>query len=225
MSIEWTARTALADKVLDRERLTQLTDWLAIALAVSLPWSTSATGIIAALWLVVLIPTVNAADLRRVLATPAGSLPVLLWVLGFAGMLWAEVSLVERLHGLGAFHKLLFIPLLMVQMQRSACGERLLAAFLASCALLLTVSFALLIFPQIPWLEISMTGIPVKNYAAQSELFTICIFALAELARQAWEQGRRAMALAAASLALVFLVNILLIATTRTVLVVLPLLL
>ena len=40
-------------QVLDRERWTRLADGLAIALAVSLPWSTSATGILIVLWLIV----------------------------------------------------------------------------------------------------------------------------------------------------------------------------
>src|SRR5262245_43946980 len=119
MTIGWTARTAPANRALDRERLARLADWLAVALAISLPWSTSATGIIAGLWLVALIPTIDPAQLRQVIKTPAGGLPVLLWALGLTGMLWAEVPIVERLYGLGAFHKLLCIPLLMVQMQRS----------------------------------------------------------------------------------------------------------
>src|SRR5687768_14275332 len=118
MTIEWAARTALVDKA--GERLRRIADGLAIALAFSLPWSTSATGIIAGLWLIALVPTVDPAALRRVIMTPAGGLPVLLWACGLAGMLWADVPIVERLHGLGAFHKLLCIPLLIVQMQRAS---------------------------------------------------------------------------------------------------------
>ena len=226
MTIEWTAHAALVNKAFDRERLRRIADGLAIALAVSLPWSTSATGIIAGLWLIALIPTVEPAALRRVIMTPAGGLPVLLWAFGLAGVMWADVPIIERLHGLGAFHKLLCIPLLMVQMERAGRETAwLLGCFLGSCILLLAVSFTLLLFPRMPWLQTTMPGIPVKNYAAQSELFTICIFALAEFTRQNWKRGRPALTLATAGLALVFLVNILLVATTRTVLAVLPLLL
>ena len=60
----------------DRVRLARLADWLAVAVAASLPWSTSATGILVALWLLALIPTLNWDDIRRELATPAGGLPV-----------------------------------------------------------------------------------------------------------------------------------------------------
>jgi O-antigen ligase len=226
MTIGWTARTALVDKVIDRERLRRIADGLAVALACSLPWSTSATGIIAGLWLITLVPTLEPAALRRAIKTPAGGLPVLLWALGLAGMLWADVPIIEQLHGLGAFHKLLCIPLLMAQMQRAdGPAGWILAAFLASCTALLVVSFALLVFPRMPWLPTTMPGIPVKNYAAQSELFTICIFALAEFTRQNWRRSRPDLTLATAALAALFLINVLLVATTRTVLVVLPLLL
>ena len=38
-------------------RLTKIADGLAVAVAVSLPWSTSATSILLVLWLITLIPT------------------------------------------------------------------------------------------------------------------------------------------------------------------------
>ena len=224
MSVEWTARTAFADKLFHRERLLRLADGLAIALAVSLPWSTSATGILAALWLLVLVPILDRTELRRVLATPAGSLPVLLWVLGVVGMLWADVPWPDRLHGLGAFHKLLCIPLLMAQFARSERAPWLMMGFLGSCGALLALSFALALFPGIPWRATPIRGVPVKNYAAQSELFTICVFLLAEFARQCWQRAHRMAALGLAALALAFLANIQFIAITRTTLVVLPVL-
>ena len=71
------------------ERYARFVDAIVVALAVSLPWSTSATGILVGLWLIVIIPTRDVAALRRTLATPAGGIPVLLWVLALIGMLWA----------------------------------------------------------------------------------------------------------------------------------------
>ena len=63
----------------------------------ALPESTSATAILAALWLFAQIPTLGwfAASLRR----PASGLPVLLVAPGLAGMLWADVTLLERRKG------------------------------------------------------------------------------------------------------------------------------
>ena len=68
------------------ERYARFVDAIVVALAVSLPWSTSATGILAALWLIAIIPTLDVAALRRTLATPAGGIPVLLWVLALVGI-------------------------------------------------------------------------------------------------------------------------------------------
>jgi hypothetical protein len=78
------------------DRLTKAADWLAVAVAASLPWSTSATAILLVAWLVTVIPTLDRVSLRRELTTPAGGLPVLLVVLGVLGTLWADVTWLER---------------------------------------------------------------------------------------------------------------------------------
>ena len=49
----------------DRGRLARIADGLVVAVAVSPPWSTSATGILIALWLLAFIPTIDTATLRR----------------------------------------------------------------------------------------------------------------------------------------------------------------
>src|SRR5882672_2925851 len=113
--------------------LARIADGLAAAVAVALPWSTSATAILIVLWLIALVPTLDAAALRREIMSAAGGLPVLLWALGAIGMLWADVSWSERLGGLSGFHKLLFIPLLLAQFRRrSARAEWVILGFLAS---------------------------------------------------------------------------------------------
>src|SRR5690348_16380606 len=98
---------------LDRSSLAWLADWAAVAVAVALPWSTSAVGITIAVWLVVLLPVLDSDSLKRALICPAGSFAVALWCLGVLGMLWADVSWHDRLAGLNSFHRLLAIPLLL----------------------------------------------------------------------------------------------------------------
>ena len=93
----------------DRARLTRIADGLAVAMAVSLPWSTSATSILIVLWLLALIPALDWADIRREMMMAAGGLPVLLVLLGALGMLWADVTLLERWRGLDSFLKLMVI--------------------------------------------------------------------------------------------------------------------
>ena len=55
--------------------LAAVADWLVIAIAISLPWSTSATAILAVLSVVACIPTLGWTDIRREALTAAGGLP------------------------------------------------------------------------------------------------------------------------------------------------------
>jgi O-antigen ligase len=103
---------------LDRGRWSAVIDWLAVGVAVSLPWSTSATSILVVLWILAALPTLDLSA-RRDFAEPAAFLPVLLWVLAAVGMLWADVSFADRLAGLSKFHRLLVIPLLLFHFRRS----------------------------------------------------------------------------------------------------------
>jgi O-antigen ligase len=217
-----------ASGLLNRERLMRAADWLAVALAVSLPWSTSAASICAALLLVVLIPTLDLASIRRVLLNPAGGLPALLWLLGVVGMLWAfDLPLKERYDGLKSFHKLLYIPLLMLHFSRSERAAWVMNGFLASCSAMLVVSWAIYLKPSLPWPWIGSggrPGIPVRDYIAQSAEFTICVMLLAGLVLKFWHERRRQIAIATTLLALIFLANVFFVAASRTSLVVTPVL-
>ena len=212
--------------IFDPKHFGRLADGLAVALAISLPWSTSATGIIATLWLLALIPTLDFLSLRRVIYTPAGGFPVLLLLLGIAGMFWADVSWADRLHGVSSFIKLLFIPLLLHRFCRSDAGRHVLIGFVSSCVLLLVVSWSLWAWPAIPWpLSTRSVGIPVKDYIAQSAMFTVCALVLVRFAHDMWRNGRRHLSVACIMLVVFFLLNVFYIAPSRTYLVVIPVLL
>src|SRR5690242_21124903 len=113
----------------DRSFLIRLADLAAIAVAAALPWSTSAVGIAIAVWLVVLLPTLSAASVKRELATAAGGLPVVLWCLGVIGMLWADVIWHDRFAGLDSLHRVLAIPLLLQQFRHSENGIWVMLGF------------------------------------------------------------------------------------------------
>lgn len=211
-------------KRLDRRRLMWLADVLAVALAVSLPWSTSATGILAGLWLLALVPTLDVAGVRRELATPAGGLPVLLWTLGLIGMLWAfDVPLKERLDGFSAYHKLLVIPLLMAQFRRSERASWAMGGFVLSCCALLAVSCLSMMLPHVPW-RMKAPGIPVKDYISQGSVFAACVFFILAFALRALLQRRLATAAGLVALIAVFLIDIEIAVNSRTVLAVIPVL-
>jgi len=205
----------------DRARLASLADWLAVAVAVSLPWSTSATAILIVLWLLAVLPTLDVAMLRRELASAAGGLPVLLWSLAALGMLWADVAWSDRFGGLGGFLRLLVIPVLLAQFRRSEQGAFVLYGFLASATCLLAASWALAL---IPGLETRgrFYGVPVKDYIFQSSIFLICAMALIGAACALWRRQDRRMAAALAALAVLFLADIAFVNTGRTTLMVAP---
>ena len=211
-------------KSFSQERLAFVADGLSVAVAVSLPWSTSATAIFAVLWLVALAPTFHWVDIRRELATPAGGLPVLLVGLGIAGMFWADVSLAERWKGLDSFFKLLAIPLLLAHFRRSNRGDWVFAGYLLSCVVLLAATAIIMATPLAPTL-IHFDNVLVKNAATQSGEFVTCIFGLLFLASEAIERRRWLWGLGIVAIIFAMLIDILYSATGRTALLTIPVLL
>src|SRR5258708_27850822 len=169
----------------DMGSLQQAAGCLAVAVAVSLPWSTSVSIILIVVWLVAVFPTLAVADVRRELLTAAGGLPVLLWLLAAVGMLWADVPWAERVDGLDGFHRLLAIPLLLAQFRRSQSGPCAWSRFLISATTLLALSSFFALFPAWAFVHVPIFGahvkaygVPVKDYIFQSGIFLICAFGL-----------------------------------------------
>ena len=204
---------------IDQAKLTRLADGLIVAVAVSLPWSTSATAILVVLWLFALIPTLHWPDIRHELMAPAGGLPVLLVAIGLAGMLWADVTFVERWKGFESFLKLLVIPLLFVQYRRSDRGEWVFAGYLLSCVALLVVTTVVMAIPALSGALMRYDGVLVKNAATQSGEFVTCIFGLLYLAADVIERRRWQLSLCFIAIILAMLATILYVATGRTALV------
>jgi hypothetical protein len=214
-----------ASRWLGSARLHRIADVLVVAVAVSLPWSTSATSILIAAWLLAFVLTVEPAMLRREVLTWAGGTPVLLWLLAVVGMLWADASLSERLGGLSSFHRLLVIPMLLAQHRRSDFGKWALIGFLCAAVALLAASVVhAALWGRVSWIVGQLPGIPVKDYISQSSIFVICIFALLRAAVDAWGARRYRFALGLVLLAVMFLADIAYIVTGRTALTVIPVL-
>jgi len=207
-----------------RTKLARLADWLVVAVAVSLPWSTSATSILLVLWLIALIPTLDWPDVRRELMTPAGGLPVLLFLLGLVGMAWADVSWLERWKGLDSFFKLPVIPLLFVQFRRSGRGVWVFGAFVASCVVLLVATALVTALPPLPFIALQGDGVLVKNGSTQSGEFVACIFGMLFLAVEWFQQRRWLAVLAVVVGALGMLANMVLVSNSRTALFMIPVL-
>jgi hypothetical protein len=202
-----------------RKQLATVADILAVAIAVSLPWSTSATSILAGLWFFTLVPVLRSGELRREILTPAGGLPVLLVLLGIAGMIWADVAWFERWRGLDSFLKLLAIPLLLVQFRHSGRGHWVFVGYLASCIALVVTTSIVMAVPPLAAALLREDNVIVKNAATQSGEFVICIFGLLYLMIDPRKLRRWPWTLACAAVILVMLANILYFSTGRTALV------
>jgi O-antigen ligase len=211
--------------VFGRKQLAQIADWAAVGVAVSLPWSTSATSILLVLWLVALLPTLDVAMVRREVETAAGGLPVLLWLLAALGMLWADVSWADRIHGLGGFHRLLVIPLLLAQFRRSEHGARVLYGFLASAVTLLFVSWILVLAQVQSWPNhLHAYGVLVKDDIAQSTVFLICAMVLIWHVCDKLRERKWWTALWSALLAVLFVAYMTFVVRSRAAIAVVPLL-
>jgi O-antigen ligase len=203
---------------LDHAGRVRLADWLAVAVAASLPWSTTATGVLLATWLVTLASVIDPASVRRELMSTAGGLPVALVAMAALGMAWSQASLGERLQGLEGFCKLLLIPLLLAQFRRSERGWSVVLWFFGASIALLLASSALASIPGLPWRG-KMTGVPVKDYISQSGIFALCAFALLGCAVAAWRRRQRQLACVLIVVAAAFIANIAYVETGRTTLV------
>ena len=192
-----------------------MADYSAVGVAAALPWSTTATGILIVLWLIALFPTLNFSTVRRDFLTPAGGLPVLLWVLGVVGMLWAHVPWMDRFAGLGGFYKLLAIPLVLAHFRRSDKATLVAGAFLVSCTLLLLLSYILALWPGLTWRGARSPGVPVKEYVAQSTEFVICFFVLLAIGFRLVHHNLL-VRISVFVVAVLFLMNVFYIATTKT---------
>ena len=117
--------------------LIRAADVLAVLIAASLPWSTTAPSIFVGLWLLVVTPTIDwrdyatpayAACLRPALRLPAAR--------ASAGTLSSDGAWADRLHAIKPVAKLVLIPALLYHFSRSERGFQVCLGFLASCALL-----------------------------------------------------------------------------------------
>ncbi|WP_439408831.1 O-antigen ligase family protein [Bradyrhizobium sp. DASA03076] len=200
-------------------------------IALLLPWTTTGTTFALIPWLIA-FAFLDLRDFPRSLLRPVSLLPIALVVLAAVGMLWSGAPWPERIHAIGPVLKLLVIPLLIYQFERWPYGIWVLAAFLASCALVMLVSFAVAVDPDLS-LKLYLSrgpykvesGIAVRNYIDQSQEFALCAIALIYPIVTLFRKGRVRTAIVLAAIATGFLVNMMFVVVSRTALVTLPILL
>ncbi|UVO39194.1 O-antigen ligase family protein [Bradyrhizobium arachidis] len=201
-------------------------DFLAVLIAASLPWSTTTTAIFVGLWLLVVTPTIRWPDyLHCCLTKAAFAFPFAFLLLAVLGVFWADAEWADRLHAIKPIAKLVVIPPLLYHFSRSERATWVAVAFLISCVLLAALSWVTLFDPSWKLTATLSDGVPVKNYIDQSQEFTLCAFALALPALNFWRAHRLAAAIACIALILFFVTNMIYVATARTALTCIPVLL
>jgi O-antigen ligase len=148
-------------------------------------------------------------------------------MLGLAviGTLWSADPWPARWHGISPVAKLILIPFLLYYFQRSQRGPRVFVAFLLSSALLMILSWIVLLAPNWKITATASAGVPVKNYIDQSQEFALCAFALAWPALMSFRRKRFSTAIYCLIGILAFVVNMMFVASARTALIYLPVLL
>jgi O-antigen ligase len=182
-------------------------DIFVILIAVSLPWSTSLVAIFAAAFIVTMAPFLDVRAFMQSLKRPICVLPIALFVLAVVGTLWSDAPWGTRLYAIGPTAKLLVLPVLFYHFERSARGVQVFIAFLASCVLLLAMSWLVAFDPRLALKSGAAYGVPVKNYIDQSQEFALCAVALAYPVIALLRVKRTMLAVLLAAVSLSFVVN------------------
>ena len=135
-------------------------DLIAVLLAIMLPWSTSGVAILGVVWCVALLPTLDLRALFRFLRQPVACLPIALCALAIVGTLWSDAEWGARGYALTPLGKLLVLPLLLYHFQRTTRGLWVFVAFLASCTLLMAMSWVVTFFPGLALRPEASYGVP-----------------------------------------------------------------
>lgn len=193
--------------------------------AASLPWSTTAVSVFMVVWMLVVLPTIRWQAFYESLRAPASFLPLAFFALAIVGLFWTEDTWPVGIQGLLPVSKLLAVPLLLYHYERSQRGHWVLFAFLASCVLLMGLSWVTYFADWKSSSPGAMAGVPVRNYIDQSHEFALCLFVMAPLLLSFAANGHRAWTIAFAAVMLGFYFDMRYVATSRTAFVYFPILL
>jgi len=209
----------------DRALWTTIADVFAILAALALPWSTTLVAIFVPCWLGAVAWVMDWRAYGRLLKQPICYLPLALVGLALIGTLWSDAAWSARLYAITPTLKLLVLPGLFYHFERSSRGMWVFVAFLASCVLLMAVSWLVTIDPSFTLKtpnEPGARGIFVKNYIDQSQEFALCAVALAYPIIRLLRTSRIWQALVLGAISLGFLVNMVLVTVSRTAIVTMP---
>jgi len=202
-------------------------DVFAILTAVSLPFSTSLTAIFVVAMLIAWVPFLDLRAFLQSLRRPVAAVPIAFFALALIGTLWSDTAWGARFYAVFPTAKLLVLPVLFYHFERSERGVWVLTAFLASCTLLMLMSWAVSCVPGLTLkpAEDASRGIFVKNYIDQSQEFVLCAVGLAYPIVQLLRAQKIWQAAGISAISLSLIANMVFVVVSRTALVTVPILL
>jgi O-antigen ligase len=212
----------------DQALWTTIADIFAILAALTLPWSTSIVAIFVLCWLGAVAWVMDWRAYGRLLTLPICYVPFALVGLALVGTLWSDAAWSVRLYAVSPTLKLLVLPGLFYHFERSSRGIWVFAAFLVSCALLMVMSWLVVMEPSLSLKapgEPGGRGIFVKNYIDQSQEFALCAVALIYPVIRLLRTSRFRQAVALSAVSLGFVVNMAFVTVSRTAMVTIPIML
>jgi O-antigen ligase len=155
-----------------------------------------------------------------------------MFALALVRTLLSDAPWSERLHAVGPTVRLLALPLLLYHFERSRRGVWVFIAFLASCLLLMALSWLVAFYPNFSLKlyfsrggYLPASGVAVRNYIDQSQEFALCAVALAFPVMSLLRAKRVWLAVVLAAIAASFLANMMFVVISRTALVTMPVML
>jgi O-antigen ligase len=204
-----------------------IADVFAVLTALALPWSTSLVAIFVLCWLGSAALMLDYGVYLQSLKRPICFLPFALVALALVGTLWSDAPWGERLYAVSPTIKLLVLPGLFYHFERSSRGMWVFIAFLASCTLLMLMSWIVAFDPGLslkPGVE-AERGIFVKNYIDQSQEFALCAVALAYPIISLLRANEIRLAKWLGAISVGFVLNMAFVTVSRTAIVTIPIML
>jgi O-antigen ligase len=199
-----------------QEKLLVARHYAAVVTAFMLPFTTSGQAVAVSVLAVLALLTLDRDRLMETLRAPAAWIPLLLFAFLLVGVSWSMQPIGPALKWVGPYAKLLLIPLMMATSITPKQAIQIGYGFLASCIVILAISYVTMLWPGGPGLWFKTPGIPFKDNAVQSECFSLCAFGLAFAAVRGWRRGESHRAILMIALALLFFANVFLIYISKT---------
>ena len=186
----------------------------AVVTAFMLPITTTGTAIALTLLVIFTLSSTSRTDWRSTLRFPSATLPVALFALIAASMLWSPQPFGPG--GASHYAKLLLIPIVMAGTFSNRQAMNIAYGFAAACIVLLVLSLASLLWHSGPWGWFKGPGVPVKDNSVQSTCFSLCAFGLAVCSIRLFRMKKNFKGICTSILAITLFADVFVITLSKT---------